>query len=79
VLHPREGTGDVVVLTVAHFPKREEMDVLQLGRIDGQFVFARHVRPYDGDPHNMVVGPARFEIVEPYKTVELYVEPGPQI
>jgi hypothetical protein len=79
VLHPREGSGDVVVLTLAHFPKREEMDVLQLGRIGGEFVFARHVRPYDGDPHSMVVGPARFEVVEPYKMVELQVEPGPQV
>ena len=34
------------------------------------------VRPYDGDPHSMTVGPARFEIVEPYKTVELHVDPA---
>jgi hypothetical protein len=79
VLHPREGSGDVVVLTLAHFPKREEMDVLQLGRIGGEFIFGRHVRPYGGDPHSMVVGPARFEIVEPYKTVTLRVEPGLQV
>ena len=32
VLHPRATLGDVVILTMAHFPKREEMDSLQLGR-----------------------------------------------
>ena len=30
VLHPREALGDVVILTMAHFPKREEMDSLPL-------------------------------------------------
>jgi hypothetical protein len=79
VLHPREEPADVVILTMAHFPKREEMDSLQLGRVGGEFVFARHLRPYDGDPHTMVVGPARVEIVEPYRTVELRVDPAPEV
>jgi len=78
-LHPREGTGDAVILTLAHFPKSQEVDSLQLGRIGGEFIMARHVRPYDGDPHSMVVGPVRIEIVEPYKTVKLHVEPGPEV
>jgi hypothetical protein len=73
VLHPRTTPGDVVILTIAHFPKREIMDSLQLGRINGQYVFARHVRPYDGDPHTTKVGPVRIDIVEPYKTVKLHV------
>jgi len=33
VLHPRATLGDVVILTMVHFPKREEMDSLQLPRI----------------------------------------------
>jgi hypothetical protein len=74
VLHPREGEGDVVILTMAHFPKREEVDSLQMGRIGGQRIFARHVRPYDGDPHTPVVGPVAIDIVEPYKTIGLKVE-----
>lgn len=74
VLHPREEPGDVVILTLAHFPKREIMDSLQLGRIDGQQIFAHHTRPYDGDPHTMAVGPVRIDIVEPYKTVKLDVD-----
>ena len=64
VVHHPETPGDVVVLTMAHFPKREEMDSLQLGIVDGNFVFGRHVRPYDGDPHTTAVGPATIEIVE---------------
>jgi hypothetical protein len=74
VLHPRETLGDVVILTMAHFPKREEMDALQFGRVNGRLVFARHARPYDGDPHTTVVGPASIDIVEPYQTVKLTVD-----
>jgi hypothetical protein len=74
VLHPRSGPGDVLILTMAHFPRRGEMDSLQLGRIGGERIFARHGRPYGDDPHTTVVGPAAIEIVEPYKTVKLRVE-----
>jgi hypothetical protein len=71
VLHPRSGPGDVIILTMAHFPRREEIDALQLGRIGGERIFARYLRPYDGDPHTTVVGPISIAIVEPYKTVRL--------
>ena len=74
VLHPRTAPGDVVILTMAHYPKREEMDSLQMGRIAGQQIFARHSRPYDGDPHTTVVGPVTIDIVEPFKTVRLTVD-----
>lgn len=75
VVHPRDRLGDVVILTLAHFPKRQEMDSLQLGRIGGEFVFGIHQRAYQGDPHTMAVGPVRIDIVEPYKRVELHVGP----
>jgi len=75
ILHPRTRPGDVLVLTMAHFPRREEVDALQLGRIGDERIFARHVRSYDGDPHTMVVGPASIAIVEPYKTIRLSVDP----
>jgi hypothetical protein len=74
VLHPKNAPGDVLILTMAHFPRREEMDSLQLGCIGGQRIFAHHVRPYDGDPHTMSVGPVRIDIVEPYRVVELHVD-----
>lgn len=76
VAHRPDALGDVVVLTLAHFPKREEVDSLQMGRIGGEYVFARHSRPYDGDPHTMKVGPVAIDIVEPFKTVKLHVDPA---
>jgi hypothetical protein len=45
VLHHLTDPGDVVVLTVAHFPSRGEVDSLQMGIVDGQHVFAHHTRP----------------------------------
>ncbi|MFQ5699282.1 MAG: hypothetical protein ACE5IL_13485 [Myxococcota bacterium] len=74
-LHPREGSGDVVVLAMAHYPARQEMDALQLGRIGGELIFERYARPYAGDPHTPVVGPVAVEIVEPYQTLRLRADP----
>jgi hypothetical protein len=74
IVHPPEGLGDVLILTLAHFPKREHMDSLQLGRVGDAPTIAQHVRPYDGDPHTMAVGPVRIDIAEPYKRVELHVD-----
>lgn len=77
IAHPPDGLGDVVILTLAHFPAREVMDSLQLGRIDGVMTAAHHERPYDGDPHTMAVGPVRIAIAEPYRRVELHVDDAP--
>jgi len=76
VAHPPE-PGDVVILTLAVFPERAEMDSLQLGRVGGQPTMARHARAFDGDPHTMAVGPVRIDIVEPYRTVRLHVADDP--
>jgi hypothetical protein len=77
IAHPRDGLGDVLILTMAHFPKAQEMDVLQLGRVGGKMTAAKHVRAYDGDPHTLVVPPASIEIIEPYKELRLLVEDHP--
>jgi hypothetical protein len=77
IMHPREGVGDVVILTLAHFPAVGIMDSLQLGTVGGQPAIARHVRPYDGDPHTMAVGPVSIDIAEPYRTVRLHVADDP--
>ena len=74
VLHPRTAPGDILILTMAHYPKRGAMDSLQLGRIAGPQVFTQHSRPYDGDPHTTAVGPVTIDIVEPYKSVRLTVD-----
>jgi hypothetical protein len=79
VMHPPATLGDVVILTLAHFPAREEMDSLQLGRVGGAPTLGIHRRPYDGDPHTMSVGTVTIDIVEPYRTVRLRVDDGPNV
>jgi hypothetical protein len=78
VAHDPSGDGDVLIVAMAHYPAREEMDCLQLGRVGGGFVYARHVRPYGDDPHTTAVGPAAVEVVEPYRTVRLRVGDSPE-
>jgi hypothetical protein len=77
VLHHPERPGDVLILAMAHYPARGEMDALQMGIVDGTHVFGRHARPYDGDPHTTRVGPVSVDITEPFRTVELRVDPDP--
>jgi len=77
VMHPRDHLGDAVILTLAAFPARKEVDALQLGRVGGALQYARHVRPFDGDPHTMAVGPVTIEIVEPFRKLHLRVEDVP--
>jgi hypothetical protein len=79
IAHPRDHLGDCVILTLANFPARGEMDALQLGLVAGQPAIARHVREAGLTPHEMVVGPVRIEITEPFRTVELHVEQGPEV
>lgn len=74
ILHPRKAPGDVIILTMAHFPQRQMLDSLQMGRIGGQPIFVHHTRPYDGDPHTTVVGPVSIDILEPFKTIKLNVD-----
>ena len=62
-MHPRDRLGDVVILTMAHFPARGELDALQLGMIDGTPTMARHAREAGDDPHTFTVGPVQIEIV----------------
>ncbi|MGZ6930467.1 MAG: hypothetical protein ACXVK4_08000, partial [Acidimicrobiia bacterium] len=68
--------GDVVFFTMAHFPTREVMDSIQMGRVDGQPVLGVVSRPYDGDPHTTDVGGARVEIVQPFEEIRLTADPA---
>lgn len=79
ILHPRDGLGDVPILTTAHFPKAEVMDAMQLGKIGEDWIYAKHERPYGGDPHTMSVGPTHVDIVEPFRRVELRVDEHPDV
>lgn len=77
IVHPRDRLGDVIILTMATFPAKGELDSLQLGRIDGTSTIGRHSRPYDGDPHTLTVGPVSVQMLEPFKTVKLDVVADP--
>src|SRR3954464_4898186 len=77
IAHPPDGLGDVVILTMAHFPKRGVMDSLQLGRIDGAMTAAPPGRPSAGAPPARAVGRVRNDIPEPFKTVELHGDEDP--
>jgi hypothetical protein len=70
-MHPRGGIGDAIILTMAHYPKREMLDSHEFSFMGGQRLFAHFTRPYGDDPHTPVVGPINVEIVEPYKKLRL--------
>jgi hypothetical protein len=74
VMHHPDEPGDVVILTMATYPARQELDCFQMGRIDNQQIFALHARPYGDDPHTTVVGPVEIDIAEPYRKVHLRVD-----
>lgn len=77
VAHPTDAVGDCVILTMAHFPARGEMDSLQLGIVGGQPAVARHARPAGDTPHEMVVGPVRIDVMEPFQKLRLTVADDP--
>ena len=60
---------------MAHYPAREVMDSIQMGRIDGKSVLGAQSRPYDGDPHTTEVPGARVEVVRPWEEVRLWADP----
>ena len=74
IVHRRDGFGDVLILTLATFPTRGEIDSLQLGRVGESPTMMRHARPIGTDPHTMHVGPVRIDIAEPFRRVELHVD-----
>ncbi|MFM7493676.1 MAG: hypothetical protein ACKO2A_07185 [Acidimicrobiaceae bacterium] len=78
IMHEREKPGDVLILTLAHFPSRQEMDSLQLGRVGESPIMARHMRKVDGDQDNFQVGPITIDVVEPLKKVRLIAAPSAQ-
>jgi hypothetical protein len=74
-IHRPDAQGDVVFLTMAHYPARQEMDSLQMGKVDGEPVMGHLMRPYNGDPHTTEVAGARIEVVRPFEELRLTVDP----
>ena len=71
IMHQREKPGDVLILTLAHFPSRQEIDSLQLGRVGVSPIMARHLRKVDGDQDDFRVGPITIDVIEPLKKIRL--------
>lgn len=74
-IHRPDAGGDVLFFTMAHYPAREQMDSLQMGRIGGRAVLGRLERPYGDDPHTTDVGGARVSVVKPFEELELWADP----
>jgi hypothetical protein len=75
-LHDPSAEGDVVFLTMAHYPAREMMDSLQMGRVGGEAILGNRNRPYDGDPHTTEVPGVRIEVVRPLEEIRLWADPA---
>jgi hypothetical protein len=76
VAHRPDRLGDMVILTMATYPQREQLDSLQMGRVGGTRILGHHARPFAGDPHTPVVGPVRVDIVEPFREIRLFADPA---
>ena len=75
-LHRPDGLGDVVFFTMAHFPARQVMDSIQMGRVGGEQILGVLGRAYDGDPHTTDVGGARVEVIRPFEELRLWADPA---
>jgi hypothetical protein len=74
-IHDPSGDGDAVFFTMAHYPSRQLMDSLRMGRVRGEALLGRSERPYDGDPHTTAVPGARVEVVRPFEELRLWSDP----
>jgi len=74
-IHDPSGEGDVIFFTMAHYPARERMDSLRMGRVGGEAVLGFTDRAYDGDPHTTAVPGARIEVVRPWEEIRLWADP----
>ena len=74
-VHRPDARGDVVFLTMAHYPATQRMDSIQMGRVGGESVMGVLARDYDGDPQTTDVGGARVEVVRPFEELRLYADP----
>lgn len=73
VTHGPSRTDDVVIVAMAHYPQRQAMDALLMGRINGERLFQYHLRPYAGDPHTTSVGPVTVTVEEPLERLRVAV------
>jgi len=73
VAHRPDRTGDVLILNFTSSPSRGGFVCYQMTRIDGALGFARFSRTYRGDRLGTHAGPARVEVLRPYREARLTV------
>jgi hypothetical protein len=73
VTHGPDVDSDVIVVAMATYPARQQLDALVLGRVGGEHLFHYHQRPTDGDPHTPTVGPVSVEVVTPFEELRVTV------
>jgi hypothetical protein len=73
-IHAPSADGDVIFFTMAHYPERQVMDSLQMGKVGGEAILGHLARPYDGDPHTTEVGGAAIDVVTPFEEIRLTVD-----
>jgi hypothetical protein len=75
VTHDQTVDSDVVIVAMATYPARHELDALVLGRVDGEHLFGYHRRDADDDPHTTAVGAVSVEVVVPFEELHVTVAP----
>ena len=75
-IHSPDGLGDVVFFTMAHFPARQHLDSIQMGRVDGEQLLGVLSRPTDGDGHLTDIGGATVEVVRAWDEIRLWADPA---
>ena len=75
-LHRPDAAGDVVFFTMAHYPARELMDSIQMGRVGGESVLGVTSRPYGLDPHTTEVPGVRVEVLRPWEELRIVADPS---
>jgi len=74
-VHRPDALVDIVFLTMAHYPRWEKMDSLQMGRVGGVALMGHHQRDDGGDPHTTDVGVASVRVVRPFEELHLWADP----
>ena len=67
--------GDVVFFTMAHYPARELMDSLQMGRVGGEQILGAAEPALRRRPAHHRVPGARVEVVRPWEELHLWADP----
>jgi hypothetical protein len=71
VTHGATADSDVIIVAMATYPARRQLDALVLGRVGNELLFHYHQRDSGGDQHTTVVGPIAVEVVAPFEELRI--------